>query len=105
MEMIHSVGESNYDYYLGIKEREIGFLRERILSFIMCVFFFEDTLIFKFIMHIKKITIMTVPKIYTKLTFFCEVWENRLVGTPIIFEDKVPHSNSQFPTRHPNSYS
>ena len=39
MEMIHSVGESNYDYYLGIKEREIGFLRERILSFIMCFFF------------------------------------------------------------------
>lgn len=63
MEMINRVGESNYDYYLGIKEREIGFLRERILSFIMCVFFFEDTLIFKFIMHIKKITIVKVPKI------------------------------------------
>ena len=26
--MINSVGESNYDYYLGIKEREIGFFRE-----------------------------------------------------------------------------
>ena len=64
MEMINSVGEGNYDYYLGIKEREIGFLKERILSFIMCVcFFFGDTLIFKFIMHVKKITIVKVPKI------------------------------------------
>ena len=71
MEMINSVGESNYDYYLGIKEREIGFLRERNWFFErenfkfynVCVFFFGDTLIFKFIMHIKKITIVKVPKI------------------------------------------